>query len=145
MSEFSEEMIAIIMALQWIEEVKPIWGIVCTDSLSALQKLQTFSSRSRQDVVYEINYVVWIQNLRLHVRFVWVPAHLGIHRNELADRCAKQAPRSVIILLKANLDKIGNKKGKLEQYDRSNGRMKVKEEMYSVLIQMMVIWDKGKQ
>lgn len=79
---------------------------MCADSLSVLQNLKTFSSSSRQDLVYEILIMCKIQCLGVHVRFVWVPAHVGIHGNELADKYAKQVLRSGKILKKTtNLGK----------------------------------------
>ena len=49
---FSAEWIAIIMALQWVEDVKPIRVTVCTDT--ALKGLQTDISNGRHNFVCEI-------------------------------------------------------------------------------------------
>ncbi len=38
-SVFTTEIIAIFLALQWIEEVQPIRSVICTDSLSVLNSL----------------------------------------------------------------------------------------------------------
>ncbi len=50
-----------------------------TDSCLVLQHLQTLSSLSKQDPDYEILIMYAIQNLRLHVRFVWAPTHVEIN------------------------------------------------------------------
>lgn len=91
-SAFTAETVAIILALQWVEEIKPLRGIICTDSLSALENMQSGISGCRHDLIYEIFVLLFkIQRLGLHVKLVWVPAHVGVQGNELADRYAKKA------------------------------------------------------
>ncbi len=41
-SAFTTELIAILLAIQWVEEVKPTRVVICSDSLSALNRLNPF-------------------------------------------------------------------------------------------------------
>ncbi len=47
-SVFTEELIAILIALQWIEEIQSTKAVICTDSLSALNSLSSGKSLARQ-------------------------------------------------------------------------------------------------
>lgn len=91
LSVFSSELVAILLALQWAEDVCPMRMVVCSDSLSALQSIQSGESKCRQDLILEISQALF----RLHmqtilVQFLWVPAHVGVDGNETADKAAKQ-------------------------------------------------------
>ncbi|KAJ8350008.1 hypothetical protein SKAU_G00251380 [Synaphobranchus kaupii] len=52
LSVFTAEMVAIILALQWIEEVTPDRAVICTDSASALGSL-TAPKSCREDLIME--------------------------------------------------------------------------------------------
>ena len=45
---YTAEMMAILLALQWVEEVKPASVVICSDSCAVLRSLQSFISRSRR-------------------------------------------------------------------------------------------------
>lgn len=45
---------AILMAIQWVEEINPISVVVCSDSYSVLNSLNSGKSAARQDILYEI-------------------------------------------------------------------------------------------
>lgn len=47
-------MLAIVTALQWIEELRIQKVILCSNFRSALLSLQSFTSSSRQDTVNEV-------------------------------------------------------------------------------------------
>ncbi len=53
-SVFTAELIAILLALQWIEEIQPTKAVICTDSLSALNSLSSGKSLARQDMINEV-------------------------------------------------------------------------------------------
>ena len=97
---------AIIMALQWVEEVTPLRTVICSDSQAALMSLKTYKSDSRQDLIYEIAMSLYrTQQLGLYIKFIWIPAHIGVMGNEMVDKCAKQALRADHIQIEVGLSK----------------------------------------
>ena len=85
MSVFTAEMVAAIISLQWVEEVRPDRVVICTDSVAILESLQSKS-------IIRENLFIGVQHslFRLHrggieVQFCWVPAHTGVKGNEVAD------------------------------------------------------------
>lgn len=79
---YTVEMVAILIALQWVEKSKIGKIIICTDSASVLDSLMSFHSKSRQDILYQILY--WITRITYQgglVTFLWVPAHIGVEGN----------------------------------------------------------------
>ncbi len=76
---YTVELITIATALLWVEQVKLSKVILCSDSRSVLLSLQSFSSRSRQDIVNEIYETLFrLHNLNIVVTFMWVPAHIEL-------------------------------------------------------------------
>jgi len=91
LSVYTGEMLAILLALQWVEDIKPL-KTICSDSSSALLSLKNNQTDSRMDILLEIYHTLFrIRNMGLIVRFVWVPAHVGVEGNERADKMAKRA------------------------------------------------------
>ncbi|CAI5655849.1 uncharacterized protein LOC102079324 [Oreochromis niloticus] len=87
---YTVEMAAILVALKWIEYSKIRQVVVCSDSASVLSSLQSFCSKTRQDMLY--NILETISRIRcsgVNIHFLWVPAHVGISGNEKVDRLAK--------------------------------------------------------
>ena len=81
--------------MQWVEEVKPDRVVICFDLCVVLMSLQSFSSRSRQDLLYEVLQTHGrLRQMGIQTRFTWVLAHVGVEGNEAADVLAKQALRS---------------------------------------------------
>ena len=106
LSAFASEYMAIIMALQWVEEITPLRTVICSDSQAALMSLKTFNSDSRQDLIYEIAMSLYrTQQLGLYIKFIWIPAHVGVMGNEMVDKCAKQALRADHIQIEVGLSK----------------------------------------
>ena len=92
-SIFTAELTAILMALQHISEVRtpPCAMVICSDSRSALSSIRSDSTSAREDLVLEIGTVVHQLITRgTEVRFQWVPAHVCLSGNEMADRAAKR-------------------------------------------------------
>ena len=84
---------AIIVGLQWVEEVRPDGAVLCVYSLAALQSIQSWSS-SRQDLLLEIQLSLYrLRRTGISVKFCWVPAHVGIKGIEGADKIAKMATK----------------------------------------------------
>lgn len=91
LSVYTTEVIAIIIVLQWAEEVGPEKMVVCSDSLSVLQSIQTGQSSCRPDLILEVQQLLFrLQKLLIQVEFLWVPAHKGIKGNEIADKAARE-------------------------------------------------------
>ncbi|XP_027861616.1 uncharacterized protein LOC114137195 [Xiphophorus couchianus] len=68
--------------------------IVCSDSSSSLYSLKNNHAISRPDLLLEIQLITYrIQAMGLLVIFTWIPSHIGIRGNELADKYAKQASK----------------------------------------------------
>lgn len=103
---YSGELIAVWLALQWVEEKRPRKVVVASDSSSALITIKTGQSETRQDIVLEI--VLLASNLMksgVGITFVWVPAHIGVLGNEMADKCAKKATEHPSIDMAVNVSK----------------------------------------
>jgi ribonuclease HI len=93
---YSTELIAIQMALTKVHEIHSIELLkyhklyVFSDSLSSLQSLKLEKSKSRQDLVHQILKIhdkLYTQGITTEL--IWVPSHVGIHGNEMADFSAK--------------------------------------------------------
>ncbi|MCU7800042.1 MAG: endonuclease/exonuclease/phosphatase family protein, partial [gamma proteobacterium symbiont of Lucinoma myriamae] len=90
LSVFTTELIAIENALNWILTNEPKKAVILTDSLSAIQALQTGKNHSRPDLIQKINALVdQILRKQLFLMIDWCPAHCNIEGNELADIAAK--------------------------------------------------------
>lgn len=98
LSVYTGEMIAILLAVQWVEDVRPLHAVICSDSSSSLVSLQHCHSDSRADVLGEIQQTLFrLHMMGLAVVFLWVPAHCGVWANEQADRVAKEAVRHGVV------------------------------------------------
>ena len=58
LSTYSIELLAIVVALQWVEDVQPIRIMVCSDSLSVLKSLSSGKS-NRNDLLLEVLMLLW--------------------------------------------------------------------------------------
>ena len=90
------------MALQHISEVRtpPCAIVICSDSRSALSSIRSDSTSAREDLVLEIGTVVHQLITRgTEVRFQWVPAHVCLSGNEMADRAAKRESQTLELKL----------------------------------------------
>nr|XP_055031454.1 uncharacterized protein LOC129420520 [Misgurnus anguillicaudatus]XP_055031455.1 uncharacterized protein LOC129420520 [Misgurnus anguillicaudatus]XP_055031456.1 uncharacterized protein LOC129420520 [Misgurnus anguillicaudatus] len=96
---YTVEMLAILEALRWMEKKEQVKALICSDSSSVLGSLRSFLSKSRQDILYDVLQLSTnIVGKGSQVKFMWVPAHVGIRGNERADKLAKMA------LLKENIE-----------------------------------------
>lgn len=106
-SVYTVEMLAILLAVQWIEEIRPLRVIICSDSTSSLISLQSSHSDSRADILLEIQQTLYrIQMVGIVVIFLWVPASIGIIGNEMADKAAKEATKREYIDVTVNISKM---------------------------------------
>ena len=98
------EIIAIDHVLTWLNRwdkslYKKSNISIFTDSLRALQSLKSGKSRTRPEILHNIlKSIKSIQNKNLQVSFGWIPGHVGIIGNEIADQTAKTGSKSGEIL-----------------------------------------------
>ncbi len=85
---------AILLALQWTEDVRPLRAVICSDSSSSLISLKYSHSDSRPDVLGEMQQKMdQIQMMGLSLVFVMILSHVEIRGNETADKCAEEATK----------------------------------------------------
>ncbi len=90
---------AVLIALQWVEEVKPDRVTVCTDSLAVMKSIQSMTP-VREDLMIDLYHsLLRIHRGGIYVQFCWVPAHKGVKGNEYADKLALLKEISVPIPL----------------------------------------------
>lgn len=81
------------MVLGWEEEVGSKRVNVCSDSDTSLVALKEGKSKARPDLIIELLPLYRVGQKGSKVGFLWVPAHVGVGRNEAADKVAKAALR----------------------------------------------------
>ena len=88
-SIYSAEAYAIQLALHMCEQLAGRYFVVCSDSLGVLQSL---SNRKEHPMIQKLAHgVQTLRESNKYVKFCWVPGHMGIWGNEMADAAAKQA------------------------------------------------------
>ena len=89
-SGYTAELTAIESALRNIKEHPKQNFVICTDSLSSISAIRQYNSF--HPVVQSIQE--WLYKLHTKfktVHFCWVPSHVGIQKNEIVDKAAKDA------------------------------------------------------
>ena len=92
LSVFSAELTAIKAALIWLKarHQKISEAAIFTDSLSSIQALKSGSSKSRPDLVNHILKLLDETTTQgQSIQIEWIPAHVGIPGNEMADSKAR--------------------------------------------------------
>lgn len=92
---FTAELIAIKLAVKWITDNsdndsvknKPI--VILSDSLSALVALETKTSKTRPNLINTL--LSDLYNLNNEVVLAWIPSHVNLKGNDIADSLAKGA------------------------------------------------------
>ena len=93
-SVYTAELLAITLALRWLEGDNRANALIGSDSWAALSSVKTMKS-CRTDLIMEIHQTLYdLHNRGRTVCFLGVPAHAGVEGNEDADILAKQALRS---------------------------------------------------
>ncbi len=97
---------AILIALQWVEKLGRKRFLICSDSLSVLASLRSFHSKAWQNILYEVLQLnTRLSHLGCQVKFMWVPAHVGIAGNEMTYRLAKRALTKENVEVQVNVSK----------------------------------------
>ncbi|XP_076043862.1 uncharacterized protein LOC143026955 [Oratosquilla oratoria] len=105
-SIFSAELIAIREAIKIVLALPhpPACITVLSDSRASLKALQSCQCDSQPDTLQEILHLTAeASNKDIHIRYQWVPSHVGLHGNEKADGAAKKgalAPEEDTISIK---------------------------------------------
>jgi hypothetical protein len=72
--------------------------IICTDSLSSVESLKSYSSNTNPNIL--TNTLNSIYQTNAQTTILWVPSHIGINGNESADKLATRATSKPIIDIK---------------------------------------------
>ena len=105
-SVYTTELIAIFLALQWIEERETNNTVIASDSLSALMSIKSGKSLFRSNIINDIFLMLYRMELKgLSTCFLWVPAHVGVEGNEQVDMLAKGSLKTKHVDLKTPLNK----------------------------------------
>ena len=90
-SVYTAELITLLLALNWIRDVKPSNSAIFTDSLSALKALQNPLEHINKNVIIKEIIVILFElvNNQIKVIFNWIPSHVDIKENEKVDSLAK--------------------------------------------------------
>ena len=89
-SVYMAEMIAILESLQFLLSKPPIACAIFSDSLSAIQSIEMGTDPCA--ILQEINYCIYQLSCQgVPVVLCWIPSHVDIRGNEIADRLAKEA------------------------------------------------------
>ena len=89
-SIYTAELSAIILALENIRQHNIKYSVVCSDSLSCLQAIQSMNFKN-PIVVNIFKLLSELNDSGQFVNFCWVPGHSGIQGNEKADAAAKSS------------------------------------------------------
>ncbi len=81
-SVYTVEMLAILIAVRWVEKTGQDKVLVCSDSSSVLASIRSFYSKIMQDILFEVlQSMTRIYNQGRQIKFLWVPGHVGIRGN----------------------------------------------------------------
>ena len=94
-SIFTAEARALLLALESIELSNKKRFLVCSDSLSCLQALSNLKT-DHPILIKILSKLNSLSNRHFDIHFCWVPGHVGLRGNELADRAAKLALRNEV-------------------------------------------------
>ncbi|XP_055939430.1 uncharacterized protein LOC129969047 [Argiope bruennichi] len=90
-SVFTAELIAIACALQLISASSNRTFCIYTDSISALRSLDNFNNLMHPVAMEILILLRDLEKRGAKISFCWVPSHVGIPGNEMADIAAKTA------------------------------------------------------
>ena len=94
-SNFTAELYGILSAVEKIALIDEGSFTIFSDAKSVLQALGVFNSPN-PIILKILQWLYILQSRGTEVHFCWVPAHVGIHGNEEADKLAKQAAAELL-------------------------------------------------
>ena len=98
-SIFTAEATAVVEALSLIDRKKFKSSVVYSDSKSVLEALKKFNP-SHPSIQKAQEWLFHLSVRHKSVKFCWIPGHVGIEGNEMADSEAKDAVRSNFLIKK---------------------------------------------
>ena len=106
-SIYTAELIALLLALGWIRDVKPSNSVIFTDSLSALAALQNPVEHIYNNaIIKEIVVILYeLFSNQIKVIFNWIPSHIDIKENDKVDLLAKNACKNEMIQILVPLNR----------------------------------------
>ena len=105
-SVFTAELVAILMALHYTLYllVSIFQVLVCVDSKSVLNALESLNMRVRAEIVLGTSHSIHFLAVRgTIIDFCWIVSHCGIFHNELVDRAAKIGVHKLGQLIKVTI------------------------------------------
>lgn len=105
-SSFRAELAAIVLALNWLENIDVyVDTVIFSDSLSAIHAI-----KEEKDITFVTEIITLTTKLNYlgkQIHIEWIPSHCGLHGNEMADHFAKAALQNDIeIFNKLSLSEI---------------------------------------
>lgn len=94
-SVYTAELLAIKAAIEFILQQPNetnLSYVIFSDSLSAIHTLTDFPTRPSDSIIRDLTYYRFkLLTLNINLKIVWIPSHVGIRGNSIADDLAKKA------------------------------------------------------
>nr|XP_042912720.1 uncharacterized protein LOC122272786 [Parasteatoda tepidariorum] len=96
-SVFTAEAVAILLALRLISSRSERKYFIYSDSKSVLNQLENFRSDTHPILCFINHLLIALHKKGFNISFCWIPSHVGIPGNELADSAARSATTELTI------------------------------------------------
>nr|XP_042910734.1 uncharacterized protein LOC122271965 [Parasteatoda tepidariorum] len=96
-SVFTADAVAILLALRLISSRSERKYFIYSDSMSVLKQLETFRSNTHPILSFINHLLITLHKKGFDILFCWIPSHVGIPGNELADSAARSATTALTI------------------------------------------------
>jgi len=102
-SIFQAEIKAIEIAITEIQNTEtPDSFLICSDSLSSLLYLANYQVSPTKEMAKISQMIKTLQERNFTIKIIWIPSHIGLYGNEMADKMAKESLTQQISLLTTN-------------------------------------------